>query len=338
MDLVTQGVIGAAFAQSVSPKKKARLATFAGFLAGLAPDADAFIRSSEDQLLAIEFHRHFTHSLAFIPIGALIPAFITWLIIKRRSSFKSIYLFSLVGYATHGLLDACTSYGTRLLWPFSSERIAWDNIAIIDLFFTAPLLIGMIITLITRKNIYARTAVVFCLAYLCLGVFQRDRAIDYVKAVAQSRGHADVSVQAKPTFGQLVLWKTVYRYETRFYVDAVRIGTPPFFDTVFYEGDSAVAVDFETEFKELDKTSTLYRDIVRFNDFSSNMLIYINEEKTLIGDGRYSLLPNSINPLWGIEVDRAKPDQHVPFLTFRNVERRKWDTFLDMIAGKYPEE
>ena len=41
-----------------------------GFLSGLAPDLDIFIRSESDPLLFLEFHRQFTHSLIFIPFVA----------------------------------------------------------------------------------------------------------------------------------------------------------------------------------------------------------------------------------------------------------------------------
>jgi len=42
-----------------------------GALAGMAPDLDILIRSSSDPLLKLEFHRHFSHSLFFIPVGTL---------------------------------------------------------------------------------------------------------------------------------------------------------------------------------------------------------------------------------------------------------------------------
>ena len=43
-----------------------------------------------------------------------------------------------MGYATHGLLDSCTSYGTQLFWPFSDVRVAWDTMSIVDPLFTVP--------------------------------------------------------------------------------------------------------------------------------------------------------------------------------------------------------
>ena len=72
MDPITQGVIGATFAQQPSKKSTVLLATLLGFLSGLAPDLDVFIRSEQDPLTTFVFHRQFTHSLLFIPIGGLI--------------------------------------------------------------------------------------------------------------------------------------------------------------------------------------------------------------------------------------------------------------------------
>ena len=72
MDPVTQGIVATTAAQAYSKKHNLIIASFIGFLAGLAPDIDIFIRSDVDPLLFLEYHRQFTHSLFFIPIGSLI--------------------------------------------------------------------------------------------------------------------------------------------------------------------------------------------------------------------------------------------------------------------------
>ncbi|OMO37445.1 hypothetical protein BCT46_01405 [Vibrio sp. 10N.261.46.E8] len=110
MDPLTQGVLGASLSQSASKKQHLVVAGVLGLLSGLAPDLDALIKSQSDPLLALEFHRQFTHSLFFIPIGSLICALVLHhLIAKRRGlSFKQSWLFCALGYGTHALLDACT--------------------------------------------------------------------------------------------------------------------------------------------------------------------------------------------------------------------------------------
>ena len=78
MDLLTQGLLGAALAQAGSKQQETRIATGVGFFAGLLADADILIQSDQDPLLTVEFHRHFTHSIFFVPFGALIAALILW--------------------------------------------------------------------------------------------------------------------------------------------------------------------------------------------------------------------------------------------------------------------
>src|SRR6056300_1758689 len=155
MDPVSQGAFGAIFAQTISNKKKLLAGSILGCIAGLAPDIDIFIRSGTDPLLKLEFHRQFTHSLVFIPIGALLVTLLSRLFFKKYFSWVESYIICFVGYATHGLLDACTSYGTQLFWPFSDYRVSWNNISIIDPLFTLPILILIVISVTRKKTIYA---------------------------------------------------------------------------------------------------------------------------------------------------------------------------------------
>ncbi len=82
MDPITQGTIGATLPQ-VFGKKKLGIIALLGFLSGLAPDLDIFIRSASDPLLSLEYHRQFTHSILFIPFGGLICAGVLYLLLKK---------------------------------------------------------------------------------------------------------------------------------------------------------------------------------------------------------------------------------------------------------------
>ena len=66
---------------------------------GILPDADVFITSASDPLLAIEYHRGFTHALAFIPLGGAIAA-LPWLAAKKnRRQWKPVMGAALAAYA-----------------------------------------------------------------------------------------------------------------------------------------------------------------------------------------------------------------------------------------------
>ena len=72
MDPLTHALLGASAAHAiVGPRPSCRI-WLIGVLGGMLPDADIFISSASDPLLAIEYHRHFTHSFAFILVGSLI--------------------------------------------------------------------------------------------------------------------------------------------------------------------------------------------------------------------------------------------------------------------------
>ena len=45
-----------------------------------------------------------------------------------------------VGIASHILLDVMTSFGTRMWFPLSSRRFAWDLLFIVDFSFTTIML------------------------------------------------------------------------------------------------------------------------------------------------------------------------------------------------------
>ena len=75
MDVITQGLLGGVLAQSAANRNEKKWATLAGVASGLVADADVLIYSSSDPLLNIEYHRHFSHALVFIPFGAAIGPF-----------------------------------------------------------------------------------------------------------------------------------------------------------------------------------------------------------------------------------------------------------------------
>ena len=100
MDPITQGTIGAAAAQTRANRTSMVAFSIFGALAGLAPDLDVFITSSTDPLLLLEYHRHFTHALIFIPFGAAIVTLALFKLFNHGLTFKQAYLASLLGYAT----------------------------------------------------------------------------------------------------------------------------------------------------------------------------------------------------------------------------------------------
>ena len=339
MDPISQGALGAIAASAVAPSSRVRVATLVGWAAGMLADADIFIKSESDPLLNIEYHRHFTHSLIFIPVGAAIAAAFFWLVGRYwKPSFKELYRYSLCGYATAGLLDACTSYGTRLLWPFSDIRVAWNIISIIDPVFTGTIVLLIIIGCLRKRASFSRWAWAFALCYLAFGIAQNHRAYESIQSLIVERGHVSATrLTVKPSIGNLLLWRGIYEYEGQFYMDAARLSLFGGKAT-FYEGQLSSKTDLQSLKDSLPEGSVLSRDLDRFDHFSDGYLSWHPTEENVIGDARYALLPQSNQPLWGIEIDISRPNEPAQFVNFRSASERDRSILWTMLRGKPLEE
>ena len=330
MDPLSQGTVGAAFAQSFANKNNIFKIGFIGFLAGLTPDLDVLIKSSTDPILSLEYHRQFTHSLIFIPFGSLIFAVLIFPLVKNSLSFKTVYFASLLGYSTHGLLDACTSYGTQLFWPFSNERVSWNNISIIDPLFTIPILIFLGIAIKTKKKIFSFFGIGWIIFYLTIGVVQYERALSSAIELATKRGHNPERLTLKPSFGNLILWKSIYKHKETFYVDAIRTVQ----SSTWCLGETIKVFDYKYDLPNLDKESQQKKEIERFRWFSQDYLGFIKEEN-LVTDIRYSMIPNQIEPMWGLIIDDQRSiNEHAIWWTSRDLDQSQIDLFKDMLSGK----
>ena len=330
MDPLSQGTVGAAFAQSAADKNNIFKIGVIGFLAGLAPDLDVLIQSSTDPILFLEYHRQFTHSLFFIPFGSLFVAFMLFPLFKKSMSIKTVYFASFLGYSTHGLLDACTSYGTQLFWPFSNERVTWNNISIVDPLFTIPVLILLVIAIKTKKKIFSFFSIGWIIFYLSLGFIQYERALSVSVELAHSRGHNPERLTLKPSFGNLILWKSIYQHEENFYVDAIRIAQ----SSSWCEGESIRIFDYHYHLPDLKKESQQKEDIERFRWFSQDYLGY-DKERDIVTDVRYSMIPNQIAPMWGLVIDEQRDvSEHAIWWTSRSLDQSQIDLFKYMLSGK----
>jgi inner membrane protein len=338
MDPLTQGLIGAALPQAATRERRLLLrAGGFGFVAGLLADLDVLIRSAADPLLFLEYHRQFTHALVFVPVGGLLCAALFRLLLfrKRRDvPFGSIWACCTLGYGTHGLLDAATSYGTMLWWPFSSARVALNIVSIVDPLVTLPVLALVVLAARRKRRRFAVAALLWAGLYLGAGMWQREAALAMGEALAASRGHAPLRLDAKPGFANILVWKIVYEADGRFHVDAVR---PTLAPRVF-AGASVARLDVARDFPGLDPGTQQRRDIDRFAVFSDGFVARDPQRPDRIVDVRYSMVPNEIDGLWSIGVsDTAGPDAHVTFHTHRRDPQASLRRLWSMLTASAPE-
>jgi membrane-bound metal-dependent hydrolase YbcI (DUF457 family) len=186
MDPVTHGITGALLGKGYLSERYGRVAIFAVVLGSVFPDIDVFAGIfTRDPLAIVKYHRAITHSFVALPFFALVLAFLTraavpW--VKRRyerfrdiesPSWLALTLAYGVGIASHIFLDGMTSFGTRIWFPVSRERAAWDLLFIIDFGFTAIVLLPQIVPWIYSDGARARARairmwVVFTLSGLAI--------------------------------------------------------------------------------------------------------------------------------------------------------------------------
>lgn len=331
MDPITQGVVGAAVTQTAVNKRELAKAALVGAIGGMAPDLDVFIRSSTDPLLALEFHRHFTHAFAFIPVGGLLCALVLYPLFSRwsKTPFYKLYAWATLGYATHALLDVCTSYGTQVFWPFSNYRMSIDIISVIDPLFTIPLLVCTVLAVVLKSKHSLSIGLVWAACYLSFGAYQHSRAIQAGQALANSRGHEVLRLHAKPSFANLFVWKTIYEAKNTFYVDAVRVVLG---GTKVWEGEARPKLNIETDLSWVDIESQYAKDLERFSWFSDGYVALDESNPNRVVDIRYSLLPNEIKALWGIELNsEAALDEHVVYFSSHERAAESSEKLMNMI-------
>jgi len=292
-------------------------------------DADVWIRSGSDPLLTLEYHRHFTHSLFFVPFGAAVAFLLLWPLLRSRLSAGYLYRYCFLGYLLSGFIDACTSYGTYLFWPLSDERVAWSIISIVDPLFTGVLLVGVVVTSWRGRANFSRLALVIAAGYLLLATLQWQRAEQVVYQLAQQRDHRVEQMVIKPTFANILLWRSIYPSAGSFHIDVVRTGVRK----KIYPGTSIAKFSLEDVMPEIGSTTVLYRDIQRFSYFSDGFLVRYPGKPNVLGDIRYAMDPASALPLWGIRLTPGQPEQHVFFENFRELSPTSRQRFLQMLKG-----
>ncbi|MBF0185765.1 MAG: metal-dependent hydrolase [Magnetococcales bacterium] len=337
MDPLTHALLGGATAASLQPPERLRVAMLVGGVAAMLPDLDTLIYSASDPLLQLEYHRQFTHALLFTPVGALLAMLALWWWLRRRVSFWQGFWMAAAGYVTGGLLDACTSYGTQLLWPLRETRFAWNIIPVVEPVTTLWLLWTLSRSYRAQSRAWARVALLGMALWFALASWQQQRATTLLHAWAATQGESVQALQLKPTMMNIILWRAVYQSGGEVQSMALR---PALFggQDLVYPGERLLLVDGTAPMPGIPSASVLAADIRRFAALSENYLVWHPRRPHWLGDGRYALLPNSMAPLWGITVDPKQADQHAPFDNFRDWTPQTLPLFVRMLRGQVLDE
>lgn len=330
MDIVTHGLLGALVAQSITRSPNLRLASVIGCTAALLPDLDVLIHSNSDPLLVLEYHRHFTHSIFFAPFAALLITMLCAPLVRNNLNKPSLFAMLLLAYLSACLLDACTSYGTHLLWPLIPEPMSLGIIAVVDPVFTGILLVAVIAALVGRKQQRAWWGILLALGYLALGWAQHERAEVVAVTLAEERQLSSTHIEVKPTMGNILLWRALtVTSDQQLQVDAIRVGLA----VRIYPGERRELLKLDSS-QLLASDSLAYRDLIRYQKINQPLLIVHSETPLMIGDARYAMLPTRADPLWGLQINLEQPNVPSEFVTRRKLTPAMRQAFIDMLLGR----
>ena len=222
MDSITQAALGAIVGEAVAGKRIGNRALILGAVIATIPDLDiVLLMFTTDELTKLLMHRGFSHSFIVMSIFSLVIASTMWFFKKEIFGLSPWIWFQLLFwcFVTHILLDLFTSFGTQIFNPVNDTRYAVSSIFIVDLFYTLPLLIGIILLLFktdfsARKKISTLVLVISSI-YLIVGITTKLLVYD-IFTNTQDKEIAAHQVEVMATPISFLLWRVIVKDKNQY--------------------------------------------------------------------------------------------------------------------------
>lgn len=209
MDSFSQVLLGIATVEAVAGRQLKNKTFVYGAVLGTIPDLDVVVGMFLDPVSGVAIHRGLSHSILFF---LLISPILGWGIAKLEKgkiTCRRSIVAAFLGLCTHVLLDAFTSWGTQILWPFSA-RFALKTIFVIDPLYTIPLLISIIYVFKTKeggmRKKYLFRGLLISSTYLFLTCGIKLFALHKFQNALQSQNICYSDIIVKPTAFNTILW------------------------------------------------------------------------------------------------------------------------------------
>ena len=120
-----------------------------GFFWGTLPDLDIIAYPFLEPIDRLGWHRGLSHSILIMVIASVIFGYLLAKL-HRKKGITPVQAgwFVFLTWSTHVLIDCFTTYGTQIYEPFATTRVALNNMSIIDLSFTLPMLLALIFAML----------------------------------------------------------------------------------------------------------------------------------------------------------------------------------------------
>ena len=235
VDSLTQAALGAVVGELVLGRQLGRRAIGWGALFGTIPDLDVVLSPVLDTARNLSVHRGLSHSILLMVIASVWlakPLARRWK--KDKVTPQRAGLFVFLAWSTHVLIDVFTTYGTKVFAPFSGYPASFDNLFIIDLFFTIPLLVAVVIGFFVKPKDWKKGKGIrsawWCLGVSCfyvgLSFWAKYSVGKAFEADLARRGVAWQRKMEAPTPFNIVLWRALVERP-----DGIWIGYRSVFDS-----------------------------------------------------------------------------------------------------------
>jgi inner membrane protein len=220
MDSVTQITLGAAVGVAVMGKRVPLWqSALWGGVAGTTPDLDVFINFGDATLNMVR-HRAETHSIFYLTLITPLFAAAATLLHKQQALFKRWFFAFWLVFMTHIGLDYLTIYGTQLLMPFSDYPFERGSIFIIDPFYTVPLLVGVVASVVStspKRLRFNTIGLALSSLYLVWGIGVQQHVQAVAKASLPDQLGSEVNMLVTPSALNSILWRVLVTTPTHYY-------------------------------------------------------------------------------------------------------------------------
>ena len=224
MDSLTQGALGALCGEVTLRKQLGWKGFVWGIFFGTLPDLDILLYPLLDPIQRLSWHRGLSHSISAILLGSWLFGWLLAKIHKERGvTQKQATWFVFLTWFTHVIIDGFTTYGTQIFEPFSDYRFSSNNMSIIDLTFTLPMLFGVLLVLFFKKDSKRRTylgrAVILWLClYTSASLLIKNQAEHYFTKHLDQEGLKIQRMMVAPTLSNIFLWRMLAESDGEYHV------------------------------------------------------------------------------------------------------------------------
>ncbi|MFE7062208.1 metal-dependent hydrolase [Sutcliffiella sp. NPDC057660] len=273
MDTITHTLFGMTIYGAVDKReddRKTKIALFASSIIGSQiPDSDVISQLWDTEGMYQMWHRGITHSLFMVPVWALLLFLLSMLILKRRD-WRFLWV-PLIAVFIHNTSDLFNAWGTGYLEPFSSMRITFGTISIVDFMIWFIIAVGFLARRFWKKERHHLYRMVWLLIlfHVTIQTFQ-----GYLLYKSYEDKYDQVALSAS-----FIPWhySVIGKIDNTVMIFDDSLFTKP---TLQYSLESAEDADLEALFAEVPEAKTLY-------EWSPFVVIVDDEERLGIYDPRF---------------------------------------------------